>query len=187
MKKCLGRIFLVFKWCKLLFLMVMCTFLCGCSFLDSSAILDHGQELANQKFDQVLTSVQSKDADKLKRLFSDACKKDVDNLDASITELFSYFIGNVEAVDDWGACYAETSKEDNQVFQAIEATYDVKTDAGTYRFAIRIISEDTKNSDNIGVQSLYIVKADDTSLEYACWGDGRFTPGIHIGVENSDV
>ena len=147
--------------------------------------MDRDQKIANDKFEKILESIQSKNEDMMISVFSKESLKKIGSLDESVNALFDYFNGTVESYDDWVGPFVETTKENDQTIQIMEATYDVKTTECTYRFAIRYLSEDTENANNIGVQSLYVIKMeDDIGPEYAYWGDGKFTSGIHIGVPN---
>lgn len=176
------------KCSALLFVVVMLSaLLCSCALGGEGVTMDKDQRKVNQKFEEVLTALQTQDSSTLRLLFSEESLQKAEAFDETVPELFVYFEGSVESVNDWGACYVETSKEDNQIVQSMEATYDVKTTKGDFRFAVRYVAQDTVNPNNVGIHSLYIVKAqDDSSLEYAYWGDGKFTPGIHIGIPNAE-
>lgn len=40
--------------------------------------------------------------------------------------------------------------------------------------------KDSADANNIGVYSLYVVRAEDSDIRFAYWGDGNWTPGINI-------
>jgi len=165
----------------------MSVLLCSCSFSEGEFDLQKSseQKVANKKFEEILEVLQSQNGDSLYSMFSANSIKSTEGFDKTINELFKYFIGEVKSYDDWGACYVETSKENDEIIQVMESTYDVKTTAYEYRFAIRDIVINTVDSNDIGIQSLYIIKkVDDAYPEYAYWGDGKFTPGINIGIPN---
>ena len=53
-----------------------------------------------------------------------------------------------------------------------------------YRIAIQSFTVDTANPNNVGIWSLYIIKAEDDEDPYSAYrGDGKYTPGIHINIK----
>ncbi len=150
-----------------------------------SVMIDNDRKIANEVFDRTIDSIQFENADILISLFSNEISRSVESIDQSISDLFDYFDGEVYSYDDWGGPCVSTLKEHNSTKQIMELTYDIKTTECEYRLAVQYVSKDTGNSDNIGIQSLYIIKKeDDVFQEYAYWGDGLFAPGIHIGIPN---
>lgn len=177
-----------FLFCKLsvflILILALASLLCACGWGEVDT-MDKDRRNANQKFQNILEAVQKRDDSTLRSLFSKESIQNTHNFDEKTGELFSYFQGDVESVNDWGGCYVETSKEDDNIYQVIEATYDVKTTEGVFRFAIQYISQDSSNPKNVGVNSLYVIRVEANEvLEYAYWGDGRFASGIHIDIPN---
>ena len=144
--------------------------------------IDQDGEKAAEIIQAVLNAAQEKDTNKLTSLFAKSTLSKLVSFDKQCDDLFRYFTGEVASIDDWGGPFVETEKEDGFIFQVMESTFDVQTSEIKYRCAMKFITQG--NSEDIGVISLYVIKADDTSLEGAYWGDGDFIPGIHIGVSN---
>lgn len=161
--------------------------LSSCYSRGSSRLFDTDGVVAKQKIEKILDVVKKQDRDELVLLFSKASINKAELFDESIIDLFDYFRGDVISIDDWGGPYVETSQENGEVFQVTEATFDIETTECEYRVAIRFVSRDTKSVDNIGVESLYVIKMEDDAYpESAYWGDGKFTPGINIGISNTE-
>ena len=81
----------------------------------------------------------------------------------------------------------ESRKENDEILQIMDSTYDVKTTKSEYRITIQYVVKDTANNDNVGIHSLYIIKtAEDITSQSAYWGDGKHTPGINIGIKNAE-
>lgn len=159
--------------------------LCSCKSGGKSVIVDNDHQKAQQTIEMLLETIQNKDASKLKTLFSKNILNQLKLFDESVNKLFNYFNGSIELFDDGAGPFVETTKDDNFVFQIMESSFIVKTDVCEYRFAMRYITEG--NTDDIGIVSLYVIKsADDKNSDYVYWGDGKFTPGIHIGIANND-
>ena len=175
------------KVAVLLLTLVIGVMICACAKRGDSMILDDDRTIANKKLAEVLTAVQKQDKDALTVLFSADSLKDAEMFDAQMDELFTYFEGELESYNDWGGPVVETAREGFQVHEAMESNYDVKTTKGSYRIAIRTITKDSWDANNVGIQSLYIIKLEDDPLpQYAYWGDGEFTPGINIGIPNAE-
>lgn len=150
-------------------------------------MVDYDRKIANKKFEELTSAIQMRDEEQLTSLFSKESVKTSVEFDKAIEELFDYFEGSVESYDDWGGLYVSTEREEDQVLQVIESSYDVITTESEYRFAIQYVTKDTLNPDQVGVRSLYVIKMeDDTDPQYAYWGDGKNTPGINIGIPNAE-
>ena len=145
------------------------------------------EKIAKLNFKEVVSAIQTQDKEMLTTLFSRTSIENASTFDADMTEIMSYFRGEVVSYNDWDCLYVEDSRENGRIFQAMESTYDIKTTEDEYRLAIRFVTKDTLCPDNVGIHSLYLIKRqEDTLLTYAYWGDGKFTPGINIGVSNAE-
>ena len=157
--------------------------LCSCSNKGTTKIVDNDHLKAKETIESVLKAVQNKDTAELKSLFAKNALSKIQSFDISAEELFKYFDGNVKSFDDGAGPYVETAKEDGDIFQLMESSFDVTTESNKYRFAMQFITKGDKN--DIGIVSLSILNAkDDKNPEYAYWGDSLFAPGIHVAVPN---
>lgn len=146
----------------------------------------NSRELLNNTLEEALTSIQNKDKEKLKSLFAKNALNKIENLDDSIEELFSYYEGEYTSYDDWGAFHETGEIKYGNKITELRSTYDIVTDKGNYRATMKMISVDTNDSDNIGVWSIYIIKAEnDDDLSCAYWGDLKYTPGINLDIKNA--
>ena len=149
-------------------------------------VFDNGQRGQVGEIDKILDALQRRDEEDIKAMFSVNAVERIDDFDKSVEELFEYVQGNVISYED--PCGGlEEQEETNDGHKKVERywTYDVKTSMDQYRIAFYEISHDTKNTQNVGIWSLYIIKLEnDTDPEFAYRGDGKYTPGIHIGVRN---
>lgn len=160
--------------------------LCSCEVKGEGMLRSYDQRTADKQLDAILDAIHRSDEDALIALFSENSRSVLTSSNGTIVELFLYFEGDVEGYCDWGGPYVETTKENGQVIQTYESTYDVRTTACEYRFAIRYISKNTVEPNSVGIESLYVIKkAEDIDAAYAYWGDGLSTPGINIGIPNA--
>lgn len=168
---------------KIAFILSIALMLYSCS--SGSIANTDDRTIINNKFEEVLTAIQTEDKKMLISLFSEETRENVENLEQAAEELFKYFNGDVEEYDDRGTLLTDDSKDYGKVSKEIDGTFDVKTTECEYRFTIKYISIDELNANNIGIQSLYIIKADDdTNKINAYWGDHKYTSGINIGIKN---
>lgn len=143
-------------------------------------------EVSNNKFEEVLNAIQNKDKKALKSLFAKNALAEVENFDDSAEELFGYYDGNYTSYDDWGGPYATGEIKYGNKITELRPTYDIVTDKGNYRATMKMISVDTNDSGNIGVWSIYFIKAEnDDDLSCAYWGDKKNTPGINLDIKNA--
>jgi hypothetical protein len=146
-----------------------------------SNLFKSDSQIINEQFDRVLKALNEKDGETLKSLFSkNAIETDVD-FDENLQLLFQYYEGNNSSYIDDGPLVASKSRDYDCEQKSIEKSYDVTTSENTYRLAVNLVVTDDTDNDNIGIWSLYIIKAaDDSDPECSYWGDGKNTPGINI-------
>ena len=147
---------------------------------------DDDEEVALENFKKILTAIEENDSQVLKELFAKTTSFEVADLSESINKLMDFVEGKVTSIDDWGgpATYGGINEDGSgRVWKDIESTFDVETTEGKYRFAVQLYTNDTANKDNVGVHSIYVIKAeDDPDSECAYGGDGKWTPGINFNM-----
>ncbi len=160
-------------------------FLNGC-FWGETEMIDNDRKIANNQMNALLETLKNKDKAALKIMFAENAISKAESFEKSMNELFDYFQGDFLSYDDWNGPGVEASKDEDIIIKEMYATYDVKTDRNEYRFAIRDVTIDTSDPQNVGIWSLYIIKMeDDTDPQVAYRGDKKYTPGINIGIKNS--
>lgn len=177
------------------FLLVLLTLLTSAIFLSSCSLGGLGMDKkgsffqddranANNSFERVLNTIQNKDATALKSLFSQKAVTESEDFDKLAEEFFDYFEGEFISYDDWGGGVAGSGlREDSKEWYTIQPTYDVKTSEQEYRFAFIEYTVNEFEPDKVGIWSLYIIKKeDDVDQECAYRGDGKWNPGINIGI-----
>ena len=132
--------------------------------------------------EEFLNSVEDGDNEAIKALFAPNALSKVDDMEKAIMDLLEYYQGEHSDFYMEGPM-TSLEKHDGHIRKQMDGTYDVSTDKGDYRIAIRYVHIDTLNPDNVGIWYVYIIKVeDDPNQEYAYWGDGKETPGINIGL-----
>lgn len=160
--------------------------LTSCSLGDTymfGKIFRSDREIANESFEKIIRAIESRDKNALTNLFSERSIADSDDFDGSITALFDYYKGEMTSYNDWGGPNTNDGINDDGTgrnWKNIQSTYDVETNGGIYRFAIKTFLKDSADANNIGVYSLYVMRVEDSDIRFAYWGDGNWTPGINI-------
>ena len=173
------------RFCSLS-LAFMILFLSSCSLGGDNmrmGLFDNDAQIANDSFEKIIEAIQGRDTDKIKSLFSKKSIEETDDFDEDVLALFNFYQGEMSSYNDWGARSADEGKNDDGTgrdWKSIQSTYDVETSKQKYRFAIKTFILDTADPDNVGICSLYIIKAEDSDLQFAYWGDRLWTPGINV-------
>lgn len=169
------------KIVSLLLLVMIVISASACSMNQNGTDDDH--TTAQKTIERVLEAIETKNESALKSLFSKTVLSKAKTIDDSVEMLFDYFDGTVESYDDGAGPFVETTRAEENEYQFMESSIDVKTDVNEYRIAIQYVTKGDKN--DIGLVSLYILqKSDDKNPDYTYWGDGSFSPGIHVAVPN---
>ena len=170
----------------LLSLTTLILLLTSCSIGDSNMrkmfFARNDKQIANERFETLIDAIQTHNSEAVKAVFSNNALREVENIDSSIQELFGYFQGNLLSYKAWAGPSVHATKNHGEYWKSYDCTYDFETTQDKYRLAMEIITVDTADTDNVGIQSLYIIRfEDDTRPNFAYWGDGEHTPGINIG------
>ena len=145
---------------------------------------DKNVDYSTEQINALLSAIKEKDAKKIVSLFSKNTVKDVENLEAQAEELIEYFKGEYTPWSGW--CSYSNYFEDAGEHQDIVApSFDITTTENTYRICLRSCRGDNIDPDNVGLWSVYIILLEDDinyDPEWKYWGDGKYTPGINIGI-----
>lgn len=144
-----------------------------------SRLYDTDSQQADSHVEQILKAIEDQNTKDMANLFSSTVRESVFDLDLQIEELFSFCDGSVVFFDRI-ASGSSGEKVEGKYYKEIEATYDFSTTMGDYRMALLICTIDSECPENVGIQSIFITKAEDSDKTYAYWGDDEWIPGINI-------
>ena len=168
----------------MLFIFIITLLLTSCSLPHTfNRLLDNDEKVANKRFEQILDAIENSDENALKKLFSQKSIAVDNDLEESIFELFDFYQGELVYYNNWSGPIVEEGKNDDgtsRSYKFMESTYDVETSKQKYCFAIKEYVSDTADPDNVGIYSLYVILAENTNIQFAYWGDGKWTSGIVI-------
>lgn len=140
--------------------------------------------------EKVFAAIKAEDEEALKELFSENTVTADPDFDEKIHQLIEFIDGELVSYDDWGGGSENGGFNEDRTWRWKEISYNVVTTKETYCFAIKEYTIDSVDPDNLGINSLYVIKSADNPHypEYAYWGDGDFMQGIYFNViyeENS--
>jgi len=154
-----------------------------------SPLLRDSNDIAFEVFEKVILAIEEKDKEGLKNLFSKQAIADSDNLDEEINSLFEFYKGKMNSNYAWGEV-GTGEKDENGRWKWIQPSYDIETTEEEYKILFKYYLFDTSNEDNVGIYSLYIIKAEDffnvefepetSRFNMAYGGDIEKSPGITI-------
>jgi hypothetical protein len=136
-------------------------------------------EVADQYLEMLTALLESGDGASIKQLFSDSTLTLVEGIDTQIDELMHFYQGEMVSYERFGPI-SSYNKDGDHFSVIIRGSYDVETTEGSYRISFKANLKDTEVSAEIGLHSLYIIKAKDSNMEYAYWCGKDAIPGIII-------
>jgi hypothetical protein len=182
------------KYIILAFVIIFIFIFASCTIRDlhlSKLDFDDSGKIVDNKIENILEAMEHCDKNALKNLFSQKAIKGRENFDETVIELFDFFEGQILS---HSRClpYEEYGRNVDSEYRCLCAYTDVETNKQQYRLAFKIFIEDTSDSDNVGIYSLYIIKSEYSDSQKAYWGNGNWVegdwnPGINIDrTKNND-
>lgn len=159
------------------FVLLTAILLCSCSG-GKQSITDDGGSTTDACLEQVLGSLAGSDTDALKAAFSNQALSEAKDFEAQADRLLELFCGTTESWERTGLISTEETVDGKQTSKQI-AWYTVITDEDTFRFFLLNRSEDTADTDNVGLYSLWAVKAEDEETYFTDWQDMELA-GVHV-------
>jgi len=168
--------------------MLLCIMLVGCCFLFGACtsnsfrtafFMQRDEDFINPYFERFITGVNNRDAQMLHSLFAVSISDDASSLMEQIESSFSYFPESLLITTGARGIHASSSMNENRC-TTIDAIFTVEANGQMFYAAMKICSEDTANSDNVGIMSIYFINAEDYHSDVNYRGDGKWTPGINL-------
>jgi hypothetical protein len=132
-------------------------------------------EIADARCQSIIEALENKDKEELRKMFSPSAQEEAKDMDSAIDYLLELYQGKLKSKD--GAVVTSESTDQGEKEKELGCSYKVVTDEGNYSIYFIDKLVDTKNSDNVGLYTLEIIKesADD---EFYYWGSGTDRAGI---------
>ena len=138
------------------------------------------------KLEDLLEAIENQDSSAIMSLFSESSKEHIEEFEASTKELINYYSGVHQSIALAGGSVSHCRDEKNGKQRSIRNAFEVTTSECVCRMSLAFTEKDTANSENVGINSFYIIKKEDDINLFADYGgDGKETPGINIGIQNT--
>lgn len=140
------------------------------------------KEQATFVFEQIIKAIESNDSVALKELFSVSTVTSVDGFEEDMNALMDFYEGEMVSYKQFGPG-THAVKEGSIQRKEMFASFDIITTLADYRLAIRFFTVDSADPENLGVYSLYIIKAENSNPDSAYWGSDEWdawNEGINI-------
>lgn len=145
------------------------------------SFVNNDSETAEKLFQLFIEAIDSGNKEKIKSLFAVNAIENIDNFDNALNLLVSFYNGDlIEHVRKSFATFSNKNDGYNQKYYNMY--YTCETEVDMYDIVLLWYTQDTKDSSNLGIWSLYIVKSSEATDDF--WYD--WEDGINIVYSNDD-
>ena len=161
------------------FLLLICSslFLFSCTlFPVSNVYSDH--EKCDKLMEKLSLSLTNNDFTCAKTFFSPILY-DMDGFASDLQSLIDYFDGDVDTIKGRVDSGEYSNYDYEEKHHCLE--YTIITNVDTFRFSLNYIEKDSRDKNNVGIKSLYVLKlSEDEFPDDRYTGDIESIDGIHV-------
>ncbi len=136
--------------------------------------------IINSYFEAFIAGVNEHDTQAIRALFASLPSDSSSSLSEQIDATFSYFPGALTITETANGSRSLSSVTRGVRRTDIDALFTVESDGQVFYAAMKICSEDSTNSEEVGIISIYFIDSQDYHEEVCYRGDGKWTPGINL-------
>ena len=135
---------------------------------------------------EAVSLIDTKDAEKLQQMFAVNAQIEQPDLEKQIQSLFAYYDRTSDSVEVGGSEIRRDfdGKGGRTTYGWLSGEIVSET---RYLIAARVVMEDNRTPDNVGLWSIYIIRAEDEPdyPEFSYWGEVRTDKvGAYVGIKN---
>jgi len=149
-----------------------------------SAIIGDTAAMGEERFQEIITTIEDKNTEDLESLFSKNALKGVEDFNGDANYLFDFFQGDV--ISKKVASVTSGSKNNGERTTAVDYKYTVTTNENKYIVFFTDVFVDTENPDNVGLYMLQIIKESDREEQFDWGGDKTKCAGIYRPQTSTD-
>ena len=153
----------------LLFSVIIILGLTGCSNKYFNDWFSSEQNETDKMCQQIIEACKQQDSEKLKSLFSEESKKNIENLDTEISAFFDYIASSSESN------YGKRKT-------VLDGMYLILTEKERYCMNFYMYSEDDENAQNVGIYKIEIALESEVAEDNFMWDNPP--NGIFVGGQN---
>lgn len=136
---------------------------------------------AEQKMcQQIIEACKQQDSEKLKSLFSEESKKNIENLDTEISAFFDYIEGSIQRFE--GDCASSSESNYGKRKTELDGMYLILTEKERYCMNFYMYSQDDENAQNVGIYKIEIALESEVAEDNFIWDNPP--NGIFVGGQN---
>ena len=154
--------------------------LTGCSNKYFNNWFNSEQNETDKICQQIIEAYKQQDSEKLKSLFSEESKKNIEDLDTEISVFFDYIEGSIQSFE--GDCASSSESDHGKRKTELDGMYLISTDKEKYRMNFYVYSEDDENAQNVGVYKIEIALESEVAEDNFIWDNPQ--NGIFVGGQN---
>lgn len=136
-------------------------------------------EVADENLNKIIDALENKNTDEIRNIFSPNTLEEVKDINDEINYLMNFYKGKVESKDK-GTVQTSELSEDGEKKTRLKCRYIINTDEESYLVFFIYQKVDTKDSDNVGVSMLQIIKQSDEDNEFDWGGSKTKCAGIYM-------
>jgi len=156
-------------------------FISGCFGYESD------DEIISKNISSLLTALEDEKHQGIKNLFAKKIIVEDENFDEQLNNLILYYKGKNTSFTIQGKM-VERDKHEDLERKWFKISVNVVTTEDVFDFAIIWYVKDTKNDNNVGIWSLYIINSNENPFPNKPYpGDGLWNNGIYIGLYKKDA
>jgi len=141
-------------------------------------IFDNDDKTTDKRLEQVIEAISKHDKAALKAMFSSKALSGANNFDGSMDYLFDFFQGSVSSYNRDAGPLVDESTDHGDKVKEVKTWYSVNANKQKYLFFLLEYTEDTGHSDNVGLYTLRVIRAEDEKTQFRNWQDMK-VPGIY--------
>ena len=142
-------------------------------------LFNNDDEMASKRFEQILKILLSEDKEALRALFSTRALQEAKQINEYIDSIFILFQGDILSWGKAGGVIVDQSFRSGDRLKEVKSFFTIDINEQNHIIFILDYTEDTANSENVGLYTLRIIKEEERETEWGFWQD-MVLPGIYI-------
>ena len=154
--------------------------LTGCSNKYFNDWFSSEQNETDKMCQQIIEACKQQDSEKLKSLFSEESKKNIENLDTEISAFFDYLKGDIQTFE--GDCASSSDSDHGKKIIELDGMYNISTSSEKYHMNFYMYSQNDSDSKAVGLYKIEIALESEVAEDNFIWDNPP--NGIFVGGQN---
>ena len=128
-------------------------------------------EAAAARLKQITDSIENKNKNALKKLFSKQALLEAVDFDEGMEYIFDSLLGSIESWEKYSGISTSENRDNYKRKRMVLSDFKVTTTEDEYYFFIVEYTHDDFNPDNTGVYMLFVTRFEEKDMHYIYWQD----------------